>query len=243
MGFWRKIARCSAAAVLVCTLVLAADFEWNWRDQLTIGRNDPSLGNTSKLSESERNALLDAVITRLLKPMSDRGYDDSRIREIALTTRLRFVDLGEGKPVIMATSLGLEGGCDAKSNCPFWIFRHSDDGYLSVLDAVAASYTIQPTSSNGFSDLVLAHHDSASETRLALYTYADGKYSGTGCYTAKWPAPKDGEVQDPDIAACATEGAKPEQSQSPNPTKVDESNPAKAGEPNPAKSQDSGPSK
>lgn len=239
MGFSRKIAGCSAAVVLVCAIALAAAFEWNWRDQQTIGRTDPSLGNTSRLTEPERAALIDAIVLRLQKPMSEQGYDDQRIREIASTTRLRFVDLGGDKPLLFATSLGLEGGCDALSNCPLWIFRPSDDGYVSVLDAVASGYTVQPTSTNGISDLVLVRHESSTEGHLTLYTYADGKYSDAGCYIAKWPAAKEGEIQDPDITACKTEASKPAQTEDSNPPKTQDSTPAKTDDSKPSNSDDS----
>jgi len=209
MDLSRKIAGAWLAVIAACAIALAADFEWNWRTQEVISRNDPSVGNTSKLTESERAALIQAIVLRLQKPMSDQGYSDDRIREIALTTRLRFVDLGgDGKPLLFATSISLEGGCDALVNCPLWIFHHDDDGYVSLLDTVAASYTIQATSSNGFSDLVIRRHISASESRLTLYRYADGKYVDAGCYTATWPPPKDGATPDPVIASCTADETK-----------------------------------
>jgi hypothetical protein len=239
MGFSRKLVGIGLAVIAICAIALAADFEWNWRDQQTIGRNDSSVGNTSRLTEPDRAALIDAIVLRLQKPMSERGYDDERIREIASTTRLRLVDLGGDKPLLFATSLGLEGGCDAMSNCPLWIFRHSDGGYVSVLDAVASSYTIQPTSSNGISDLVLVRHVSSAESHLSLYTYADGKYSDAGCYTAKWPAAKDGEIQEPDITACQAEATKPAQTQDSNPPKAQDLTPAKTDDSKPANSDDS----
>ena len=208
MALLRKLT-IATMVLLVSALALAADFDWNWRSQETIGRNDPSVGNTSKLTEEERSALINAIVVRLDKPMAERGYDNERIREIASTSRLRLVDLGgEGKTLVFATSLGLEGGCDALANCPLWIFRHGDDGYVSVLDTVGASYTIQPTSANGFSDLVIMRHESATESHLTLYSFADGKYNEAGCYTAHWSAPEDGEIQDPEIVACKTEPAK-----------------------------------
>jgi len=209
MGFSRKIACVWLAVIAVCAIAVAADFEWSWRSQEVIGRNDPSVGNTSKLTEPDRAALIAAIVLRLQKPMSEQGYSDDRIREVASTTRVRFVDLGGGgKPVIFATSLGLEGGCDALVNCPFWIFRHGEDGYVSLLDTVATSYTIQPTSTNGFSDLLIARHTSANESHLTPYTYADGKYVEAGCYTATWPAAKDSETPDPEISPCKEEEKK-----------------------------------
>lgn len=241
MRLSRNLVCIGLAVVAACAPALAADFEWNWRDQQTIGRYDPSIGNTSRLTEPQRVAIIDAIVLRLQKPMSEHGYDDERIREIASTTRMRFVDVGADKPLLFATSLGLEGGCDAMSNCPLWILRHSDDGYVSVVDAVAASYTIQPTRTNGFADLVLTRHDSPTETHLSVYTYADGKYSDTGCYTAKWPASKDAENQDPDITACKAEGSSPSQPETAAPAKTEDSNPPKADGSSSAKPQDSKP--
>ncbi len=207
----------------VCAVASAANFAWDWHDQDVIGRDDPSVANAVKLNESERSALIDAIAARLQKPMSDQGYADDRIREVASLSRIRFVDLsGQGKPVILATSVSLEGGCDA-NNCPFWIFQNSPDGYVSLLDTVAASYTIQPTSSNGFSDLVIMRHVTASESRLTLYRYEDGKFVDSGCYTATWAPAKDGEIQDPEITACkggesepAGQSSRPDEVKSPD---------------------------
>jgi hypothetical protein len=199
------LARPALLIMLTSVLVLAADFTWEWRNQEAIARTAPSLNNTPNLTEAERAALLDVVVKRLQKPLSERGYDEDRIREIASTTRLRFLDLGEDKPAIMATSLGLEGGCDALVNCPFWIFRARKDGYVAILETVAASYTIQPSATGGYSDLVIARHITATENRLTLYKYQEEKYVDAGCYTATFPAPKDGEIQDPEIAPCKAE--------------------------------------
>jgi hypothetical protein len=189
-------------ALALVAAALAADFTWDWRDQEVIERTDPGLNTTSQLTEWERTALLNAIIERLDKPLAERGYDNDRIREIASTTRLRFVELGDGKPVILATSLGLEGGCDALVNCPFWIFRRDESGYVLMLDTVAASYTRQPNATDGYTDLVIARHITPSENRLTLYKYAKGKYADAGCYTATFAPAKDGGSQDPEIAPC-----------------------------------------
>jgi len=204
MSLRLRAARLALLVIMVSVLALAADFTWDWHNQEVIGRTDPALNTTSKLTEWERTALLNLIVERLDKPLAERGYDNDRIREIASTTRLRFVDLGEDKPVIMATSLGLEGGCDALVNCPFWIFRRGTDGFVELLDTVAASYTIQPTASGGYSDLVIARHITPTENRLTLFKFAEGKYADSGCYTATFAPPKDhGEIQDPEIAPCA----------------------------------------
>ncbi len=206
MDVSKKPFRVAFVVVLLCSLALAADFAWDWRNQQVIGREDPSIANTSKLKEAARAALIDAVAARLQKPMSDRGYTDERIREVASITRIRMADLDGDKdnPVVLASSISMEGGCDG-SNCPFWIFQNTPDGYVSVLDTVAASYTVQPDSSNGYSDIVTMQHVSASESTLTLHRFDQGKYVDAGCYTATWAPAKDGEVQDPKITPCKTD--------------------------------------
>ncbi len=209
MSFLRGISALLLAMAALSARAQKVDFNWDWHDQEVIGHNDASLNSTSKLTEPDRTALLEAIVLRLQKPMSERGYDDQRIREIASTTRLRFVDLGDGKPVILATSIGMEGGCDALVNCPFWIFRHTEDGYVSLLESTAASYTVQPTSTNGLSDLVTAQNITTNQTSLTLYKYADGKYADMGCKTATFPPAKNGEIQAPDFTPCKPDAEKP----------------------------------
>ena len=220
----RRIAGLSLIFLATFAVAQKSNFEWDWHNQEVIGRADASVGNTSKLTESERSSLVDAIVLRLQKPMGDAGYDDDRIREIATTTRIRFIDVGAGQPLIFTTSLGLEGGCDALSNCPLWVFRRTDEGFLSLLNTIAASYTPEPTES-GF-EVVFLHHVSEKESGLTVYRLADDKLSGVGCYTALWPKPSGdpNQLSDPKIEPCkqsplleSAHPVKPEASETPAP--------------------------
>lgn len=202
--------------VFLASLAVAqkSEFNWDWRNQEVIGREDASIGNTSQLTEPERSSLIDAIVLRLQKPMGDAGYDDERIREIASTTRVRFIDVGGGQPLIFTTSIGLEGGCDALGNCPLWVFRRTDDGFVSLLNTIAASFTTQP--SDAGLEVVFMHHVSAKQSGLAVYRMDDNKLEPVGCYTALWPKPSSDPTQlsDPKIEACQTpplvQSARPE---------------------------------
>ncbi len=202
MDVCRKIAAVALLLVGSCALAQNSDFTWDWRNQEVIGRNDPSIGNTSRLSEPERAQLVDAIVLRLQKPMSDAGYDDGRIHEIATTTRVRFVDMGDVQPLLVTTSVGLEGGCDSLGNCPLWIFRRGSDGFVSLVDAIAASFTLQ--SADGAPLLVLMRHVSQKESALMAYRFADGKLTPTACYKALWPAKSADSIEtsDPKLEAC-----------------------------------------
>ena len=69
MAISRKIAVLLLALMATPLFAQAPDFSWSWQEQEVIGRNDASIGNTSKLTEPERAALLDAIVQRLQKPM------------------------------------------------------------------------------------------------------------------------------------------------------------------------------
>lgn len=240
-----KSLRILLALALLGTSAAADDFVWNWRDQQVIARNDPSVGNTSRLKEAQRAALIELIVQRLRKPMAERGYDEDRIREIATTSRVNFVDLGDGKPVVFATSVGLEGGCDAKGNCPLWVFRPQADGYVSLLDESGASYTLQPSTSGGLADIVVMRHVTARQSNLTLRHYADGTYNVAGCYVANWPAPQEAEIEDPEIVPCgetfrpegakldqpkAEDGAKPDQAKAEDKADTPKTDETKAGD-------------
>jgi hypothetical protein len=223
------------ALIFLTTLAVGqkSEFDWDWRNQEVIGREDPSVGNTSKLTEPERSALIDAIVLRLQKPMGDAGYDDDRIREIATTSRIRFIDVGGGAPLIFTTSIGLEGGCDALGNCPLWIFRHTDDGFLSLLNTIAASYT--PKRPDGAFEVVFMHHVSAKESGLVVYRLAGDKLEGSGCYTALWPKQSSdpNQMSDPKLEPCK----QPPLLESAHPVKPDASEsqaPAAAQQPSPS---------
>jgi hypothetical protein len=208
MGICRTVAGLLLGVSAVAAVAQKADYTWNWRGQEIIGRSDASLGNTSKLTEAERGALIDAIVLRLQKQMTQAGYDNDRIREIASTTRVRLVDLGGGTPLLFATSLGMEGGCDEMGNCPLWIFRRGSEGFVALLNAVAASYTVQSD------ELVLMHHVSRKQSGLEVYRRDDSKLIPTGCYTANWPAASDDPTQllEPEIVPCKEGTAEPAES-------------------------------
>src|SRR5262249_1946312 len=99
-----------------------------------------------------------------------------------------------------------EGGCDAMANCPMWIFRRTDEGFLSLLTAIAASYTVE-AGDGGMSDLVLMHHITPRQSGLRVYHYAELKLVDGGCFEAFWPQPSDDptKVNDPDVQPCKEE--------------------------------------
>jgi hypothetical protein len=172
-------------------------FHWDWRESEDFGSQ--TIATSKDISEAERAALLNAVATQL--------KDDPEAMKLAAETRVKFVDLnGDGVPEVIGQPVG-NHVCSPTGNCLFWVFQKTADGYRLIgKKGAVQTFTIQQTRTNGFFDLVLGMHGSATEQGLYVYRFRDGRYRRTDCYDANWTyLGKDGEVHDleePRITPC-----------------------------------------
>jgi hypothetical protein len=162
------------------------------------------VGNSRELSVAERRQLVHAIAEDI-KTVMDAGANASAL---ALKTRVKFIDLnGDGRPEVIAQPVGMESGCGATGNCPFWVFERISAGYKLILrsDGGFQVFTIEPTATNGFSDIILGTHDSASERTLYVFRYGQGRYRPWVCYNANWWTYEGGfhKLKEPRITACA----------------------------------------
>jgi hypothetical protein len=84
--------------------------------------------------------------------------------------------------------------CSPTGNCPLWFFQRTPNGYKLLLDAIGQGFTLQKTAANGFTDLVVNMHDSATDQWLKVYRYARGRYLRVACYDADWAPLENGVV-------------------------------------------------
>lgn len=161
--------------------------ELTWRE---------SISRSKTLSAKERDGLIKAVASQFRPFISDMGIEsEQQLREVAAQTRIKAVDLsGKGVGEFVAQSVG-DRSCSPTGNCEFWVFRQNGDKYSVILHRIATqTFTIQPTLTNGFHDLVLGQHGSATEQGLTLYRFDGSKYQRITCYDADWSfLGKDGE--------------------------------------------------
>ena len=125
------------------------------------------------------------------------------LKKKASDTRIALIDLdGDGIPEVVAQAMVR---CGATGNCPFWVFRKSKRGYDVILQGEAQTFTVQPSSTNGFPDIVLSTHGSYSSGSLTDYHYRDGVYEDVGCYVYEWTVLEDEtirELKEPRITPC-----------------------------------------
>jgi hypothetical protein len=114
---------------------------------------------------------------------------------------------------VIAQAFGPKAGCGATGNCPIWVFMKTANSYQLLLDTRDKEgiggielLTVEETRTNGFNDLVLAAHDSASEKTLFVYRYRNGQYRESACYDADWQSWDGGEIhflKQPVITKCS----------------------------------------
>ena len=121
-------------------------------------------------------------------------------------TRVEFIDLNsDGFPEVIAHLSG--DACSPTGNCPLYVLRKTGKNYRVILEKQAAqSIFVQKTRSNGYSDVVVRMHGSATETGLFVYQFRQGRYWRTHCYDESFTyIGKDGEeheLEEPRITPC-----------------------------------------
>lgn len=174
---------------------------WDWHDMKT-DDGWPNIAQSTELSAEER--------TGLIRALSPRNQSSTQMAQ-------EFQDLASGT-VVKRVRLDADDGteflaeatdrysCSPTGNCAFWVVRKTGDRYTVILYRGAIqSFTIQPTVTNGFRDLILVQHGSATDLGLTLYRFNGSRYQQAGCYNAAWAILQNGQVHDldePQITPC-----------------------------------------
>jgi hypothetical protein len=172
-------------------------FHWD-SAQAQVLTADQSL-RKANLPEAEKVALVAAIQNQI-------GRQVDMTRNVALDARVLIVDLNrDGQPEVLAQPIG-QYACSVDGNCGFWVFRKFGKAYKLLLDSVGQTFTLQPTYTNGFQDIVVAMHGSATEGTLKIYQYHSGRYFRVACYGADWQARDNPNLRlkEPRITPCRT---------------------------------------
>jgi hypothetical protein len=192
--------RLSLLAILICWGFLGfaqgptKRFRWDWRAVERDGWS--SIAESKTLSAHERVGLTEIVASQLRPFRSEMNIDtEQQLRDLAARTSIKAVDLDSNGPKQYLAQGSGGFLCSPTGNCETWVFRSDGEKYSMILHRIATqTFTIQPTVTNGFHDLVLGQHGSATEQGLTLYRFDGSKYRRIACYKANWTIlGKDGE--------------------------------------------------
>ena len=164
------------------------------------------ISQSKTLSETARAALIKIVAGGGTK-------SEQELQETASQTRIKAVDLsGKGGGQFLARGFGTQS-CSPTGNCEAWVLRRNGDKFSVILHRGAAqTFTIQPTLTNGFHDIVLGMHGSATMQGLTLYRFDGTTYRRAACYDENFTIlGQDGKVHnldEPRITPCAQNSRK-----------------------------------
>jgi hypothetical protein len=188
-------------------------FVWDWRHSQELSYKR-TLQNSTELTTQDKTAIR-KTISGWVHSHADGDSDNSAVALKALLRNLRIkaVDLnGDGIPEFVVQPTGPNDWCGATGNCVLWIFQRSERDFSLIFDSeqgngvgAAEMFNVLPHRTNGYSDLVLAAHDSASEKTLFLYKFDGRQYRPHECYDADWQTYTNGEVgysKEPTITTC-----------------------------------------
>lgn len=176
-------------------------FRWDWRN--TENHGWTRLDQSTDLTPTERKAVLRALKAN----MRATDSPDEEIQNAAAQTDVKAISLDrKGAKQIAAQDRSIRS-CSPTGNCDFWILRKSGERYSVILYRPnTQTMTIQPTAHDGFRDVVLGQHGSATDQELHLYQFGGTRYREAACYDAEWEVLENGKVRDlkePRITPCA----------------------------------------
>jgi hypothetical protein len=180
-------------------------FRWSERQAHELDY-DHTIRKSTVLTPEEKKSLIDAIVQTLKRDEED-DLTESEQLHLASETRIEFVDLnGDGRPEVIAQANGL-GPCGGTGNCIFWVFQLTLSGARVLLDSTLAGrttfelVTVRPWMTNGFADIVLASHSSATARNITWFRYANGRYRPSACYYLSRVGDRGEPLKDPDISS------------------------------------------
>jgi len=204
---WREtIFDCCCAVLFASPFMGAQSINWEWRHS----KYAEQTLRQAELTNAERTAIAKAIANQIGPYTSDMKIvgieSEQQLKDAILDTRIELVDLnGDGAPEVIAQGTYKEG-CSPTGNCPFWVFQKSGHEYrLLVSLSAIQTFQIQRSRSDGFRDIVVEMHGSATQRTLRLLQYSRGKYHEAGCYDANWSVLEGDTVRDikePRLTPC-----------------------------------------
>lgn len=174
----------------------------------TIGKPNVKIEYLGKarVSGEEKSAIL-ALVFAGTSVQSCTGFNRSEKEEID-SIRIARTNLKPRERNLLVQASD-NCNCGGTGNCSFWILRERPHGFDTLLKTVMVqSFAIEPSSSNGYKDVITYAHGSASYGELALYQFDGKQYRKTRCAEEEYKLRDDGTFEEkPTITSgeCGTE--------------------------------------
>jgi hypothetical protein len=169
-------------------------FHWEWHQSQSLF-SAPSLKD-AKIAASGKAALAKAIEAQSgpPDPHDPEMASEDQVRQAVLNANIEMISLNQDQKEPLDIVAQVQHFCSPTGNCSLLFFQGTSQGYRLLLDAIGQSFIVQKTTTNGFRDLVVNMHSSATEQGLKVYRYARGRYRRVACYDANWAPLENGVV-------------------------------------------------
>ncbi len=90
-----------------------------------------------------------------------------------------------------------QSACSPTGNCSILVLRSADGRYRVVLDGIGQSFTIRPDRTEGFRNIELTMHGSATESTVKTYKFNGSRYLRSACQDVHFATlDKEGDLQE-----------------------------------------------
>jgi hypothetical protein len=83
----------------------------------------------------------------------------------------------------------------ASGNRSIWVFAQIAGAWQNVLDDIGQSLKKKKNRTNGWHDLELQRHDSATESTHVFFQFDGSRYRPVTCFVLRFPMDDDGQVE------------------------------------------------
>ena len=181
-----------------------SSFDWDSPKFHHLDYFNSHVSEAKNLSADLKPALVRAIEAHLRPQMADLEIaNEKELRKIAEQSRFELVDLNaDGVSEVVVQPIGLKAGCGATGNCPFWVFALGGGKYRLILGTSGQMYRVESHGSNGYSDISVADHDSATEKTIYQFRFLRGQYKKIACYQAWWSTTDGRLLERPIVNSC-----------------------------------------
>lgn len=180
-------------ALLMMVLPAAScQVKWTVPQLEYLSWNTDQIGNgNTALSKAEKTELRQVTGRAIRECLRDPGpgepttfagsFNQLRVKRVSLSSA--------GVSGLIVQGMG-SCMCGATGNCDFWLIAERPGGYSVVLQTIGIEgFQIKRTTLNGYFNVILGMHDSATDTDLSLYHYTGTYYRRVGCALMSYLGP------------------------------------------------------
>lgn len=154
----------------------------------------------STLPATQQSAI-NSAIQRWNRRFKRKAKDDPANLGEALVAAVRLGS-ADGNELIVTD----QSGCSPTGNCSVFVLHPTKDQYRVVLEGIGQKLTATAARTNGFRNINLSMHGSATMREVKVYKFNGNRYLRAGCYNENFEmldtTGKLGELEKPRITSC-----------------------------------------